>query len=85
MIQIISGSQYEWLDFFSEVIADLEEHSDEIQAIVVTTILNNEEVPAHIDYLNCCPDDIYHIGAMLQKEAIIHEIKEELDLEDAYE
>ena len=84
MVQIISDKSSDWVNWLAEVISRLENYSD-ISRMVVFAKANNEENNSRaqiIEFMNCDTDDIYLIGGVLQKEAIKHEIVEELGFED---
>lgn len=87
MVQIISDKSSDWVNWLGEVISRMEEYPD-ISRMVVFARTENDENNSHaqiIEFMNCDTDDIYHIGGILQKEAIKHEMAEEFGLEDNWE
>lgn len=78
MIQIISDNQSEWAQWMAEVMERLEEDTPINRMLVVAETEEGNEI---IEFMNCSNDDIHYLGSLLQKEAIKHEIAEELGLD----
>lgn len=83
MVQIISDRQSDWVDWIGEVIARLEELPPVSRMMIVADI--DKSGTQIIEFMNCSTDDVYHMGAVLQKEAIKHEFAEEFGLNDGWD
>lgn len=87
MVQIISDKQSDWVEWLGNVIDRLEDYPN-ITRMVVFAKTEEDEENSHaqiIEFMNCDTDDIFHIGGVLQKEAIKHEMAEEFGLDDNWE
>lgn len=81
MVQIISDRPSDWADWLGEVVERLGEYPS-VSRMVVVADIDNDVNSQIIEFMNCSTDDIYYIGGVLQKEAIKHELVEELGIED---
>lgn len=87
MVQIISDRQSDWVVWLGEVAERLEKYPS-ISRMVVVAETEEDEEKSHaqiVEFMNCDTDDIYHIGGILQKEAIKHEMIEEFGINDDWE
>lgn len=83
MIQIISDKPSDLAEWLCGVIDRLEEYSS-VSKVVVIAQADKDDDTSHqiIEFMNCNVDDVYYLGGLLQKEAIKHEMLEELGVED---
>lgn len=84
MVHIISDRQSDWVKWFGEVISRLEKYKNVSQLLIVANVDNvDDDGNSHvIEFMNCNTDDVYYYGGIIQKEAIKHEMIEELGIED---
>ena len=84
MVQIISDRPSDWMEWISGVIERLLDEHQSVSRMAVIVDVGNDTNTQIIEFMNCSTDDVYHLGGLLQKEAVKHELMEELGINNEY-
>lgn len=84
MVQIVSDKPSDWMGWVNGVIERLLNKHQSISKMAIIADIGDELNTQVIEFMNCTTNDVYFLGGVLQKEAIKHEMIEELGMEDDY-
>lgn len=85
MVQIISDKPSNLINWIAEVLEHLTNENSSVSRMVIISETDDTEDELGyqtIEFMNCNTNDIYRLGGVLQKEAIKHELIDELALDD---
>ena len=80
MVQIVSDKQTPLVEWITGVLDRLGDF--DVSQVVLVAQTTDPDTPQLIEFMNCNTDDMYYFGGVIQKEAVKHEIREELGLDD---